>query len=151
MGGPRPGGSPQPVVSAILTNGRGEVLLQLRDDRPGLLFPGHWTLPGGYVKVNESPDDAIRRELREEMELELPLTYWKVYDAPRAGGTVRQHLYLGRLDAALDSLPLHEGQALRFVDAAEAAALPLAFGFGPLLAAYFAAPPALYPVSGSEE
>lgn len=146
-------GDPQPVVSVILTNDRGEVLLQLRDDRPDLLFPGHWTLPGGYVRVNETPDAAIRRELREEMELDLPLTYWKVYEAPRAGSTVRQHLFLGQLKMAPDSLPLHEGQALRFASADEVAQLPMAFGFGPVLAAYFAAPPSLRPrsISGSEE
>src|SRR3954462_11119258 len=30
-----------------------------------------WTLPGGLIKSSETPEDAIRREVREERGLEL--------------------------------------------------------------------------------
>lgn len=125
------------MVSALLVNARGEVLLQLRDDRPGLLFAGHWTLPGGYVEPGETPDDAIRRELHEEMRIAPRLTYWKSYLAPRADYTVQQHLYTGRLDTPAADLPLHEGQALRFAARGEVEDLPLAFGFLPVLRDFF--------------
>jgi 8-oxo-dGTP diphosphatase len=129
-----------PVVSAILANGKGKVLMQLRDDRPDLEYPAHWTLPGGYVEEDETPGEAIRRELREEMELDIPLVYRGSHRAQRGPGgsvTVEQHLYVGRLDTPVDAIPLHEGQALRYVSARELEGLLIAFDHRATLERYF--------------
>src|SRR5882672_2462647 len=40
-----------------------KVLLIRRDLEP---FRGKWALPGGFVRVEESVEDAVRRELQEE-------------------------------------------------------------------------------------
>jgi 8-oxo-dGTP diphosphatase len=39
----------------------------LRDDRPGLPFPGFWDLPGGGREGGEGPLDCALRECREEL------------------------------------------------------------------------------------
>ena len=44
----------------------GRVLMQLRDDRPGIAAPGHWGLFGGGVEPGEDLVEAAVREFREE-------------------------------------------------------------------------------------
>lgn len=44
----------------------------LRDDRPGLPFPGHWDLPGGGREGDETPLDCALRECREELGIAVP-------------------------------------------------------------------------------
>lgn len=47
------------------------ILTYLRDDRPGLPWPGFWDLPGGGRERRESPEDCLLRELHEEFGLRL--------------------------------------------------------------------------------
>lgn len=54
-------------VGGLLVH-EGAVLLVQRAHEPG---KGRWTLPGGYVEEDESPDLAIVREVREETGLEV--------------------------------------------------------------------------------
>jgi 8-oxo-dGTP pyrophosphatase MutT (NUDIX family) len=53
-------------VRAVVTNTAGEVLLI----RPHGYAPDQWTLAGGGVEAGESPVEAMRRELAEELGLE---------------------------------------------------------------------------------
>ncbi len=48
------------------------VLTYLRDQQPGLRWPGLWDLPGGGREGAESPEDCLLRELEEEFGLQLP-------------------------------------------------------------------------------
>lgn len=48
-------------VRAIIVDSRGKVLLVRHNYEDG------WFLPGGKVRKNENDDDALRRELREEL------------------------------------------------------------------------------------
>ncbi len=43
----------------------------LRDDKPGLLWPGFWDLPGGGREGVETPLQCVLRELEEELSLRL--------------------------------------------------------------------------------
>jgi len=57
------------VKGLIFFNGK--ILLQLRDNDPRINYPNHWGLFGGEVDQGECPNKAIRRELREELGIEL--------------------------------------------------------------------------------
>jgi len=48
----------------------GRYLMQLRDDKKGILLPDHWALFGGSLDPGEDAAAAMRRELVEELELE---------------------------------------------------------------------------------
>ena len=129
-----------PCVAVIVENQHGEVLLQLREDRPGLPFANHWTLPGGRVEAGETPADAARRELWEELGCELPLRYWKVYERAHESGEflIEQHVYTAFCDTPIGGFTIGEGKALRFVAPQEIDRLQVAYGFDALLGEYFA-------------
>lgn len=57
------------VVAAALTNEVGEILLQLRPE--GRSMAGLWEFPGGKVELNETPESALVRELKEELGLDI--------------------------------------------------------------------------------
>src|SRR5260370_3089863 len=58
------------VAAIIVVDGRG-YLLQQRDNIPQIFFPDHWGLFGGAIDSGETPEAAIRRELREELMLDV--------------------------------------------------------------------------------
>lgn len=58
-------------ASAALILVEGRYFLQLRDDIPGIFFPNHWGCFGGGVDPGESSEETLRRELREELGLNL--------------------------------------------------------------------------------
>ncbi len=55
------------TAAAIVVDTQGRVLLLKHRFRPGT----GWGIPGGFIEAEEQPDEAVRRELREEVGLEL--------------------------------------------------------------------------------
>ena len=56
-------------VAAVLFQGD-SVLLARRNKEPG---KGQWSLPGGAVELGETLEEALRREIREEVSLEIEI------------------------------------------------------------------------------
>lgn len=54
-------------VVVILPYTGNEVLMQLRDFKPCIDFPGHWGFFGGSIEDGEEPPKTARRELAEEI------------------------------------------------------------------------------------
>ena len=57
------------VVAAALVDAEGRVLLAQRP--PGKHLAGYWEFPGGKVEPGEDPIDALRREIREEIGVDI--------------------------------------------------------------------------------
>ena len=55
------------IVSAVIYTADGRYLMQLRDDKPGLPLRDHWAFFGGEVDPGEAPENAIIREVQEEL------------------------------------------------------------------------------------
>lgn len=60
---------PRVGVGAMIMQ-EGEVLLVLRKKNPE---KDHWSLPGGKVELYETLEDAVKREIKEELNLEIQL------------------------------------------------------------------------------
>jgi 8-oxo-dGTP diphosphatase len=59
--------NPLPCAAALVRNAANEVLLVKRGVEPGL---GLWGLPSGFMEIDETPEQACLRELKEETGLE---------------------------------------------------------------------------------
>ncbi len=59
------------AVAAVLRDRQGRVLFVRRSQEPG---KGLLDLPGGFVEAGESGEEAIRREMREELGIELTVS-----------------------------------------------------------------------------
>lgn len=55
------------TAAAVVVDEQGRVLLLDHVFRSG----NGWGIPGGFIEAGEQPEDAVRRELREEANLEL--------------------------------------------------------------------------------
>ena len=61
----------------VATDPAGHLLLHRRSD------DGRWSLVGGYLEIGESPEEAVRREAREEVSLEVgDVRLWNVFAGP---------------------------------------------------------------------
>lgn len=99
----------------VITNDRGQVLLQLRDDIAGICWPGHWSLPGGHREPGESWEQTARREVAEEAGIILEAVDWvDVYRHPSQ--QVPPVVFGAFWDGPEQDLVVGEGQALRFFD-----------------------------------
>lgn len=99
-------------VLIIITNEEGQVLLQHRDIKASR-NPNSWGLWGGVLEQNESPTEAAKRELKEELGMTLDLSQLKIYKVYKTPGRER-YVYYVRDDK---QLPYHlqEGDDLRWV------------------------------------
>ena len=87
-------------------------LMQLRDDIPNIVYPGHWGLFGGHLESGETPDIAVKRELLEEISYTPPnLLEFGCYPDEKA----IRHVYYAPLTVELNPLVLLEGWDMDFL------------------------------------
>ena len=60
-----------PRVAAAVIIRKGRMLIAKR--KTGDPFEGRWEFPGGKIEPGESPEEALRRELREELGIETEI------------------------------------------------------------------------------
>jgi 8-oxo-dGTP diphosphatase len=90
---PRAGGADRSVVDVavgILIRPDGAFLLTSRP--PGKVYEGYWEFPGGKLEVGETVQQALARELQEELGIDIgPAATWRsqMVDYPHA--LVRLH------------------------------------------------------------
>ena len=119
--------TPANAVVAIIVVDETSYLMQLRDQKPNIFYPGHWGLFGGAIEANEDPTVALKRELEEELRLDISecpyFTNFTFDYGPH--GTVFRRFYEVRIPGrALKKLSLHEGSEMRVFLPSELLNLP---------------------------
>ena len=113
--------TPGDAAVALLVLDDGRYLMQLRDQKAGIFYPGHWGCFGGALDPGETPEAGLRRELREELGVDVgACAYFTEFSfdfSPLGGRPVLRRFYEARVEASiLPRLVLGEGAALRAFD-----------------------------------
>ncbi len=78
------------VAVGILIRADGALLLSTRPE--GKPYAGYWEFPGGKIEAGESVEQALRRELIEELGVTIgPAPVWKVTEHDYPHALVRLH------------------------------------------------------------
>jgi 8-oxo-dGTP diphosphatase len=100
------------IAAIILENDMGEFLLALRDNKSWIPFPNHWDLIGGHVEDGETPEEALVREVKEELDIDLrEYTFWKKYECLTGDAYENiKYIYTGKINIPIEEVTLLEGQ-----------------------------------------
>ncbi len=125
---------PVDVAVGVLIDAQGNFLLTSRPE--GKVYAGYWEFPGGKVEPGETVEQALRRELQEEIGITIgPATPWQVqmFDYPHA----RVRLHFLKVFAWEGEFQMREAQQMAWCNLPVAVA-PVLPGTVPVLA-WFAA------------
>ena len=125
-------------TSIIFVNDKKQILLLLRDDKPGIPYPNTWDIPGGHVDDGETPEQCIVREMKEEMDLDLEgfqlLSVMEFVDRV-------EYTFWKKANLDIESIHLHEGQQIKWFTESEARNTKLAYGFNEIVDDFFTKTP----------
>jgi 8-oxo-dGTP pyrophosphatase MutT (NUDIX family) len=104
-------------VGALLLTTDGGVVVQHRDDNPAIHWPDSLSTFGGGVEGDESFDEALAREMKEELDIDIndyayefyKTFYQRVARRPEVSGDMDCHIFLIH-DVNPEELTVLEGQ-----------------------------------------
>ena len=109
------------VAAGIIWRGKRFLASQRLSDKP---LEGYWEFPGGKLEAGESPEDALKRELAEELGVGVrQAVFWKSLDHEYVERGFSVRLYFFHVTEFVGEPCGEEGQNLRWVEPQEAFAL----------------------------
>jgi 8-oxo-dGTP diphosphatase len=104
------------IAAIIFENDKGEILLYKRDNKPGIPFPMHWDLFGGHLEEGETPEEALVREVKEELNYDLrDYKFYKKYECYEGDAYPNiKYIYTGKFNLPVDEITLLEGEYPRY-------------------------------------
>ncbi len=126
--------SPEATVGAIITKqdaGTESILLALRNTEP---YKNYWSLPGGHIDPYETVKQAVIREVKEEVGLDIEPEFLFYFDEiiPEREIHAVVQVFHARANGQVAVSP-DEILAARWVSIDEALSMPLAFLHGEII------------------
>lgn len=120
---------PGDAAAAIILTPQGKYLMQQRDDKEGIFFPGCWGNFGGAIEAGETPELTLCRELNEEIGLRIRRYEFfcrLVFDFGYAGiGDVVRWFYIVPLESdEIDRIVVREGRRFGIFAGDEVLSMP---------------------------
>jgi 8-oxo-dGTP diphosphatase len=119
----------------ILLNSKNEVLLLLRDNKPDIPFPNMWDIPGGKIEDNETPEQTVRREIKEEMEID-DLGKIKLFNI-FTSENITDYVFWKKINLMPEKIKLQEGQKIKYFSREQIKDIKLAFNYNEVLDDFF--------------
>lgn len=118
------------IAAIIFQNPEWKFLVYLRDNIDTIPFPHHRDLIWGHVDPWETPEQALIREIEEEIWLtpdqyeykfhkKYICTQWDIYPNEK-------YIYHGKINKTLEELTLYEWEKLAYITSKEFDTLPFA-------------------------
>jgi 8-oxo-dGTP diphosphatase len=125
----------RPQCGLIIENAKGEILLQLRDNKPGLEYPNCWGTFGGQIEEGETPQEALVREVKEELGYHVESSeMYRVYSFD--GYDIYMFSTIDK-KITLNDFNVREGQRAEFFSREAASKIPCAFNCREIVEDYF--------------
>ena len=121
-------------TSIVFVNDEKQVLLLLRDDKSSIPYPNTWDVPGGHVDNDETPEQCIVREMKEEMDLDLE--DFQLFSVMEFIDRI-EYTFWKKANLDIKNITLHEGQQLKWFTEFEARNTKLAYGFNEIIDDFF--------------
>lgn len=174
---PEPRTVPRKIsAGVVLVDALGRVLMQLRDNDPAIMYPGHWGLTGGAGAAGETPEQTARREVTEETGLVLGrIEPFRAYyfnsdgvaatgngngkangakpargrPAKVAAAAFEVYIFHAPCATPAEELVCGEGRELRFFSSDDVFALDIAYNHRDVLSDFFASPAYVHYLRGT--
>ena len=129
------------IAQVLLFDREAKLVIYLRDDKPEIPFPNCWDFFGGHIETNETPEQALVREVGEELGVQLvSWHFFRRYECLTGDAYPNiKYIYYARIQRRACDLTLYEGQRLTAIDSAQRFSLTFANILGNILADFVAA------------
>lgn len=99
-------------VSLIILRNNHRLLMYLRDNKSAIPYPNYWSLIGGGIEENETPYEALVREIDEEIGCKIE-NIVKIHELIDNIGS-KIFLFKGDISEEINNINLTEGQRLGY-------------------------------------
>jgi 8-oxo-dGTP diphosphatase len=102
------------IAHVLLFDRQGRLLIYLRDNKPEIPFPDHWDFFGGHIEEGETPEQALAREVGEELGVRLESwRFFRRYECISGDAYPNiKHIFYAQIERLASDLTLFEGQRI---------------------------------------